>query len=1254
MRANIGYHAREVVNSIPPFHGQSVVGDLQLLFGNVILTIVLSSFGIVGFSFWSIRRLWQRPTKKVALYGRVVFAKWVFLLPMRASAIFATLGSVHGAARRFAICAAALQFCCSVFLSLVVVVSHAWEIRASSFGQLFTTAWGVTDIARIILLAESDETKACLGILSSILGVKVLLLVAEEITKRNVLNTPYNKYPPEALSGIINRVFVVWLNPLMWRGIAGKSLSLPELSQCEAEFNSAGLSRTVGVIWEKKVIGRSKRNLFLLLAWEFRWLFLIPTPTRFAQAAFQFIQPFLIQRTLNWYDARDDTDPQSVAWGLLVAYGLVYLGIALTTAYSQYQIVRFITAVRGTLVLLIFRKSLELQESDMAPLTLMSTDVERIIQGLHYVHEAFVSFFTFGVALWLLKRQLGLGAIAPIVVSICSMLVIGTFGKSISNAQKRWVEAVEKRVCVTTEILTSMKGIKMSGLSKYSSVILQGMRETELAVSLAMRRFLTVGIGLFSVGSVRSLKSVDFEADFIQAFTTPTLSPMVGFAVYIALASHHGNTLLAATAFPALSIFNLLSSPLSILIQSLPGVIAMFACFERIGNFLQRDSRNDTRYLMNSATTSAEKVLSVEPKPASSRGSSSITLHSDLLNIVDGKFWRTKDSEPILRELNLQIKRETLVAVVGPSGCGKTTLFEALLGELPCPLDSIQFDSAFDVQTGIAYCSQQPWLRNDTVRSNIIAGMPYNEAWYKTVIDACAMEDIVHTLGEKKVGSGGTSLSGGQKQRISLARAIYSRRSLVLLDDTLSGIDNLSIHHIFDRLLGADGLMKQMGITAILATQNVKNSSLFDQIITLNSDGTVLERRSPVDADRISEDPIAPGKHPNEAPISISRNPFAFALEARFETSASDPRDRRRGELGAYKYYFASLGYRKLALAVLLVVSYVFFSSFPQIWLEWWTASNVDHPNNRLGYWIGVYAVFGFLAVFSLIAASWFVSIIDTSLPGLTGNRLMLCNMVKDSAESLHLKLVQTVERAVASVFTSTDPGITVNRFSQDMALVDMELPMAFANTIISFTTCVAQLVIIAASSHYLGATIPFILGVCILTQRLYIRTSRQLRFFDIEAKSPLYTEFIELLNGLQVVRAFDMQSEFEKRFAAALDSSQKPFYLLLCAQRWLGLVLNLVNLGLALILVGVTTATRGLSGGFLGVALINLTSFGPSLADLVDVWCTLENSLAAVERVKYFSEETPKESTDSPINPSTSWPELGAIKIQELCLGYE
>jgi ABC-type multidrug transport system fused ATPase/permease subunit len=128
--------------------------------------------------------------------------------------------------------------------------------------------------------------------------------------------------------------------------------------------------------------------------------------------------------------------------------------------------------------------------------------------------------------------------------------------------------------------------------------------------------------------------------------------------------------------------------------------------------------------------------------------------------------------------------------------------------------------------------------------------------------------------------------------------------------------------------------------------------------------------------------------------------------------------------------------------------------------------------------------------------------------------------------------------------FTAADP---LASFSQDMSVVDMKLPM----------TCIAQIIIIAVSSRYLGATIPFVLAVFFFTQRLYIRTSRQLRFLDIEAKGPLYTEFIDLLNGLPVVRAFNMQGAFQQRLAAALDTSQKPFHLLFCVQRWLGLVLK-------------------------------------------------------------------------------------------------
>lgn len=99
------------------------------------------------------------------------------------------------------------------------------------------------------------------------------------------------------------------------------------------------------------------------------------------------------------------------------------------------------------------------------------------------------------------------------------------------------------------------------------------------------------------------------------AFATPTLSPVVGFAVYVAVASRHGDTLLAAKAFPALALFNLLSVPLGILIQTLPEVIGMFACFDRIGNFLQREARVDSRCLMDPKSTSLEKIPFIELRP---------------------------------------------------------------------------------------------------------------------------------------------------------------------------------------------------------------------------------------------------------------------------------------------------------------------------------------------------------------------------------------------------------------------------------------------------------------------------------------------------------------------------------------------------------------------------------------------------------------------------------------------------------------
>jgi ATP-binding cassette subfamily C (CFTR/MRP) protein 1 len=112
------------------------------------------------------------------------------------------------------------------------------------------------------------------------------------------------------------------------------------------------------------------------------------------------------------------------------------------------------------------------------------------------------------------------------------------------------------------------------------------------------------------------------------------------------------------------------------------------------------------------------------------------------------------------------------------------------------------------------------------------------------------------------------------------------------------------------------------------------------------------------------------------------------------------------------------------------------------------------------------------------------------------------------------------------------------------------------------------------------------------LVQRFYLRTSRQIRFLDLETKSPLYTNFIETLNGLATIRGFGWESHFERQNRAFLQNSQRPFFILMTIQRWLTLVLDLIVSGLAILLAVLAVELRHtIDPGYLGLALVNVVS---------------------------------------------------------------
>jgi ATP-binding cassette, subfamily C (CFTR/MRP), member 1 len=218
-----------------------------------------------------------------------------------------------------------------------------------------------------------------------------------------------------------------------------------------------------------------------------------------------------------------------------------------------------------------------------------------------------------------------------------------------------------------------------------------------------------------------------------------------------------------------------------------------------------------------------------------------------------------------------------------------------------------------------------------------------------------------------------------------------------------------------------------------------------------------------------------------------------------------------------------------------------------------------------------------------------------------------------------------------------------------------MELPVAALNTFATFVLCVAQLILIGVASSWASLSFPVILATLYFIQKFYLRTSRQLRFLDLEAKSPLYTQFMELLSGVATVRAFGWQNFLEEKTRRLLDRSQRPFYLMYSIQRWLTVVLDLVVAAVAVLLMTLVVALRGrFDAGSVGVALVNVILFGQSIKMLVYFWTTLETQIGSIARIKAFTEEVAPEHLECETAiPPPQWPESGMIEFRGIEAGY-
>lgn len=411
---------------------------------------------------------------------------------------------------------------------------------------------------------------------------------------------------------------------------------------------------------------------------------------------------------------------------------------------------RTMAKIRGALVTIIYKNMLTIRAetgNSSAALSLMSTDVDRITFTTFNIVDLGPSVVQLAIALGILGSELGGSCIAPIVLCVICGVVAARLGKLIPPHQRRWMAAIQMRVGITSDIVGSMKGVKVAGLNDKAEQQIQALRDYELQQSTAFRK---IQVWNLLLGVAPSL-----------------LMPSVTFAVYAIVQKVSGSGQFGvAKAFTALSVLNVLIMPVMTITTAWTNLASALACLDRIQAFLMKEKREDYRILLprsdaGSFTTRDSTVLGTDNASEKSAGKEK----QPWIKVREGTFGWKEDTPPVLNDVDIDIMPGDLTLVIGPVASGKSTLLKALIGECRKFKGSVEFT----IPEEVAYCDQDAWLLNRSIKENVLAFEPYNEEFYVQVIHACQLVEDIEQFPKRDdtiIGSRGVSLSGGQKQRV--------------------------------------------------------------------------------------------------------------------------------------------------------------------------------------------------------------------------------------------------------------------------------------------------------------------------------------------------------------------------------------------------------------------------------------------------------------------------------------------------------
>ncbi|KAJ2083727.1 hypothetical protein H4R24_000590 [Coemansia sp. RSA 988] len=1050
---------------------------------------------------------------------------------------------------------------------------------------------------------------------------------------------------PEERANVFSRFTYTWVGELLAIGYH-RQLHIEDIWKLDGLYRPDVVSAQFQRNWQRE-LKSDKPSLFRATFCTFWKAWSLATAYEFIRVIMISLRPVVVSSLIGFTAAYGTDQGSPIEHGYFYAVLLFIVSLELSVTFRQRNNhgQRVKTLIRTSYMTAIYQKALTLSNDarrkyDVGSIvTHMSIDAEYIATlSKDSSHDMWSDPLRIIISLFLLYQKLGQSALAGVFVMLICTPIMSHYGQIVGMRAKLLMGYRDQRIGIISEVLAGIKVIKMYAWE--SSFI---KRINNVRVNLEL--------------------DIIHKNNILKAFLlsgTKVVTLLVSFATfgsYSLFDNVSRGPLNAQMVFVGLPLLMTVRHSLERVPEIIPDIGKAIASLRRISEFLTAD----------------EIDINTIERLSYNRNSLESSTDDELVRVTNGSFSWSLVNDPTLSDINMKCKRDELVAVIGQVGSGKSSLLSAILG------DMVKFSGNVTMRGNIAYVPQQPWILNATLRENILFGSSFDQEFYDRVIDACALRQDVHALlaGDMtEIGERGINLSGGQKMRVSLARAIYARADVYILDNPLAAVDAHVSKHIFTHVLGPQGMLQSRA--RILATNKVQYLNNVDNIILL-CNGSIIEQgtfaqvmdrqgdiykfiyrhisedqipvddtrilqtvASGVDVDSINRSSLLRNRHVEQSRIIDEASPVGQITSKEF-------RDKGRVKWNVYRNYLNASGMRNVFTVIVALLLSVIGEVFTNLWLKHWTSSNhqilsnnKSEPAHTMLYYLLVYGAIGlFVLVANLIQFIYVWAKCSTR-----------------ASKVVHQNMLTGVLRSPMSFFDTTPTGRIINRFSSDMQRCDETLPNNISELTATLYNLLPAAVLAGISSPPMIVVISLLVFVGYRYQNIYINSSREIRRLDSTTCSPIYAHFQESFSGISSIRAYSQQtrfiSEIEHRIGLHMRVDNTHILLIQCFSMRLETLGNIAMLGTALLEIASMHYYGYGNPDMVGLAISSTLTLAGSINWAMILYSEMEISMTHLERATEYANLPPEAANIiDDRRPKEAWPGQGVVDFKNYSARY-